>query len=323
MQVYNTLTRRTETFTPREPGRVSIYVCGLTPYDHAHLGHLRPAVVWQAIRNYLEYKGFQVTLVQNFTDIDDKIIDRARALGVPAETVALTYIRDYLEAMDRLGLRYADHYPRVTRHIPEVVEMVSRLVERGHAYEVEGSVYFDTTTFPSYGKLSGQRREALEAGARIEPDERKRHPADFALWKAAKPGEPAWSSPWGPGRPGWHIECSAMSLHYLGFGFDLHGGGADLIFPHHENEVAQSEAYAGQEGFVRFWLHNGLVNVKATKMSKSLGNFTTAREILRRHPPGLVKYYLLSTHYRSPIEFADTSLDEARPGWERLEGAHR
>ncbi|HEY8425431.1 MAG TPA: cysteine--tRNA ligase [Limnochordales bacterium] len=323
IQVYNTLTRRTEALTPREPGRVSIYVCGLTPYDHAHLGHLRPAVVWQAIRNYLEYKGFQVTLVQNFTDIDDKIIDRARALGVSAETIALTYIRDYLEAMDRLGLRYADHYPRVTRHIPQVVEMVQRLVERGHAYEVDGSVYFDTTTFPSYGKLSGQRREALEAGARIDPDERKRHPADFALWKAAKPGEPAWSSPWGPGRPGWHIECSAMSLHYLGFGFDLHGGGADLIFPHHENEVAQSEAYAGQEGFVRFWLHNGLINVKATKMSKSLGNFTTAREILRRHPPGLVKYYLLSTHYRSPIEFTDSSIDEARPGWERLDGAYR
>ena len=323
IQVYNTLTRKIEAFTPREPGKVSIYVCGLTPYSHAHLGHLRPAVVWQVIRNYLEYRGFQVTLVQNFTDIDDKIIERANAAGVPAEAIARTYIRDYLEAMDRLHLRYADVYPRVTRHIPQVVEMVQRLVERGHAYVADGSVYFDVTTFAPYGKLSGQRQEALEAGARIEPDERKRHPADFALWKAAKPGEPSWPSPWGPGRPGWHIECSAMSLHYLGFGFDFHGGGADLIFPHHENEVAQSEAYAGREGFVRYWLHNGLINVRAEKMSKSLGNFTTAREILDRYPATLVKFYLLSTHYRSPLEFSDRSLDEVRPGWERLNGAYR
>lgn len=323
IRVYNTLTRTTHPFEPREPGRVSIYVCGLTPYAHAHLGHLRPAVVWQVIRNYLEYRGFRVTLVQNFTDVDDKIIARAAASGLSVEELARTYIHDYLEAMDRLELRFADAYPRVTRHIPQVVEMVHRLVERGHAYVARGSVYFDVTSFPPYGKLSGQRQEALEAGARVEPDEHKRHPADFALWKAAKPGEPAWPSPWGPGRPGWHIECSAMSLHYLGFGFDFHGGGADLIFPHHENEVAQSEAYEGREGFVRYWVHNGLINVRAEKMSKSLGNFTTAREILERYPPGLVKFYLLSTHYRSPLEFTERSLDAARPGWERLNGGYR
>ncbi|MEW6049187.1 MAG: cysteine--tRNA ligase [Bacillota bacterium] len=323
ISVYNTLVRKAVPFTPREPGKVSIYVCGLTPYSYAHLGHLRPAVVWQAIRNYLEYRGFQVTLVQNFTDIDDKIIERASASGLPAEQIARTFIGDYLRAVDRLELRFADAYPRVTRHIPQVLEMVQRLVERGHAYAADGSVYFDVTTFPPYGKLSGQRQDALEAGARIEPDERKRHPADFALWKAAKPGEPSWPSPWGPGRPGWHIECSAMSLHYLGFGFDFHGGGTDLIFPHHENEVAQSEAYEGRDGFVRYWLHNGLVNVRAEKMSKSLGNFTTAREILDRYPGTLVKFYLLSTHYRSPLEFTPTSLDEARPGWDRLNEAYR
>ncbi|MBE3599052.1 MAG: cysteine--tRNA ligase [Limnochordaceae bacterium] len=321
MRVYNTLTRRQEEFVPREPGRVSIYVCGLTPYDHAHLGHLRPAVVWQTIRNYLEYKGFQVTLVQNFTDIDDKIIDRAHQTGMSAEQLARTFIQDYLNALDRMGLQFADRYPRVTRHISRVIAMVEELVRKGHAYVVDGNVYFDVTTFAPYGKLSGQRAEELEAGARVEVDERKRHAGDFALWKAAKPGEPSWDSPWGPGRPGWHIECSAMSLDYLGFGFDFHGGGSDLIFPHHENEIAQSEAYEGREGFVRYWLHNGLINVRAEKMSKSLGNFTTAREILSRYPGTLVKFYLLSTHYRSPLEFTPSSLDEVRPGWQRLNQA--
>lgn len=320
IQVYNTLTRRKEPFVPRDPGRVSIYVCGLTPYDFAHVGHLRPAVVWQAIRNYLEYRGLRVTLVQNFTDIDDKIIQKASATGTTPEAVARTFSRDYLEALERLRLPLAEHFPRVTRHIPVVVEMVRRLVERGHAYVAEdGSVYFDVASFPSYGKLSGQRAQELAAGARVEVDERKRHPADFALWKAARPGEPWWPSPWGPGRPGWHIECSAMSLHYLGFGFDFHGGGTDLVFPHHENELAQSEAYEGREGFVRCWVHTGLVNVRAVKMSKSLGNFTAARALLERYSPELLKFYLLSTHHRSPIEFSEQGIEEARAGWQRLQ----
>jgi len=323
IEVYNTLTRRKEVFVPRDPGRVSIYVCGLTPYDRCHLGHLRPAVVWQAIRNYLEYRGFRVELVQNFTDIDDRIIARAHETGRSAQEIARTYSEDYLQALERMGLQLADRYPRVTRHIPQILEMVERLVQRGHAYAVEGNVYFDVSTFPSYGKLSRQRREQLEAGVRVELDERKRHPADFALWKAARPGEPSWPSPWGPGRPGWHIECSAMSLHYLGFGFDFHGGGVDLVFPHHENELAQSEAYAGQEGFVRYWVHTGLVNVQAVKMSKSLGNFTAASALLERYPPALLKFYLLSTHYRSPIEFGETAVDEARPGWLRLQQAYQ
>ena len=322
IEVYNTLSRRKEVFVPRDPGRVSIYVCGLTPYDRCHLGHLRPAVVWQAIRNYLEHRGFRVQLVQNFTDIDDRIIAKALDSGRSAEEIARAYSEDYLQALERLGIQLADLYPRVTRHIPQIVEMVTRLVEKGYAYVVDGDVYFDVSTFPPYGKLSRQRREQLEAGARIEVDERKRHAADFALWKAARPGEPSWPSPWGPGRPGWHIECSAMSLHYLGFGFDFHGGGVDLVFPHHENELAQSEAYVGQEGFVRYWVHTGLVNVQAVKMSKSLGNFTAAAALLERYEPELLKFYLLSTHYRSPIEFSETAIDEARPGWLRLQQAY-
>ncbi|HEY8486213.1 MAG TPA: cysteine--tRNA ligase [Limnochordales bacterium] len=322
IEVYNTLNRRKEVFVSRDPGRVSIYVCGLTPYDHCHLGHLRPAVVWQAIRNYLEYRGLRVQLVQNFTDIDDRIIAKARDSGRSVEEIARTYSEEYLQALERLGVQLADLYPRVTRHIPQIVEMVARLVEKGKAYVVDGDVYFDVTAFAPYGKLSRQRREQLEAGARIEVDERKRHAADFALWKAARPDEPSWPSPWGRGRPGWHIECSAMSLHYLGFGFDFHGGGVDLVFPHHENELAQSEAYAGQEGFVRYWVHTGLVNVQAVKMSKSLGNFTAANALLDRYEPELLKFYLLSTHYRSPIEFHATAVDEARPGWERLRQAY-
>jgi len=321
IRVYNTLSRRKEVFEPAEPGHVRIYACGVTPYAEAHIGHARPALFWSVVRKYLEWRSFRVTLVQNFTDVDDKIIQRARERGEEPLALAARYSEQYLQAMRRLGVEDADHYPKVTEHIQEIIDMIAVLEEKGFAYAVDGDVFFDVTRFPDYGKLSGQRLEDLMAGTRFEADERKRHPADFALWKAAKPGEPAWDSPWGPGRPGWHIECSAMSLKYLGNGFDFHGGGMDLIFPHHENEIAQSEAYTGEAPFVRFWVHNGLVNLGAEKMSKSLGNVVEVEALLDRHPAALIRFLLLNTHYRSPLEFSDQALEEARRGWQRLNGA--
>ncbi|REJ33561.1 MAG: cysteine--tRNA ligase [Bacillota bacterium] len=321
IRVYNTLTRRKEVFEPAEPGHVRIYACGVTPYAEAHIGHARPALLWSVIRKYLQWRGFRVTLVQNFTDVDDKIIQRARERGEDPLALAARYAEQYLDAMRRLGVEEADHYPRVSQHIREIVEMIRVLEQKGFAYAVDGDVFFDVTRFPDYGKLSGQRLEELMAGTRFETDERKRNPMDFALWKAAKPGEPSWDSPWGPGRPGWHIECSAMSLAYLGNGFDFHGGGMDLVFPHHENEIAQSEAYTGQPPFVRFWVHNGLVKMGAEKMSKSLGNVVGIDELLERHPAALIRFLLLNTHYRSPLEFSDQALAEARRGWQRLNGA--
>ncbi|MGI6566717.1 MAG: cysteine--tRNA ligase [Firmicutes bacterium] len=318
IQIYNTLTRKKEPFVPRDPGHVSIYVCGITPYDQSHLGHAVPSIIWDAIRRFLEYQGYKVRLIQNFTDIDDKVIARSQATGENVSEICCRYADEYLEAMDALGVKRADLYPRVSQEIPAIIEMIEKLVEKGNAYVVDGDVYFDVTSFPDYGKLSGQQLEELEAGARLAVDERKRHSMDFALWKSAKPGEPAWDSPWGKGRPGWHIECSAMSLKYLGNSFDLHGGGVDLVFPHHENEIAQSEAFTGEPPFARCWVHNGLLQVRDEKMSKSLGNFTPLVELLAKYPAGVIRFYVLSSHYRSPLQYSEEKLEEARRGWERL-----
>jgi cysteinyl-tRNA synthetase len=295
-----------------------MYVCGVTPYGPVHIGHARCYVVYDVIRRYLEHVGYTVLHVQNFTDIDDKIIAAANEEGIPAEALAERYIRDYFRDMDALGVKRAHLYPKVTQHIPEIIEVVRGLVERGMAYEVDGDVYLSVRKVPGYGKLSGRQLDELLAGARVEVDERKEDPLDFALWKAAKPGEPSWESPWGPGRPGWHIECTVMSRQYLGDGFEIHGGGADLIFPHHENEIAQAEAYTGGRDFVRYWLHNGYVNVRGEKMSKSLRNFWEVNEVLKRYDPDVLRLYLISVHYRHTIEFEPEHLDDAARGYERL-----
>ncbi|MBC8015166.1 MAG: cysteine--tRNA ligase, partial [Sporomusaceae bacterium] len=274
LRVYNTLTRQKETFVPVEAGQVKMYVCGVTPYNHPHIGNARPFLTWDVIKRYLEHSKFKVQHVQNFTDVDDKIINTANAEGVTWDVIANRYIAAYFEVMDKLNIRRADIYPTVSEHMPEIIEIVEKLVAKGYAYIVEGDVYYSIEKFDNYGKLSGRNTEDMQAGARVDVDERKNHPMDFALWKSAKPGEPAWDSPWGKGRPGWHIECSAMSLKYLGNSFDFHGGGSDLIFPHHENEIAQSEAFIEEDQpFVRYWLHNGFITVNEEKMSKSLGNF--------------------------------------------------
>ncbi|MGQ9703833.1 MAG: cysteine--tRNA ligase [Actinomycetota bacterium] len=319
LKVYNTMTRRKEDFVPREEGKVSMYVCGPTVYNYIHVGNGRAYLVFDVIRRYLMHKGYQVFCVQNFTDVDDKIIARAREEGKTPEEVARFYEQAFLEDMRALGVLPPEVTPRATETIPRMLEMIQGLVDKGYAYAVDGDVFFSVERFPSYGKLSGRTLEEMRAGERVEVDERKRHPMDFALWKSAKPGEPAWDSPWGKGRPGWHIECSAMSLHYLGMGFDIHGGGQDLIFPHHENEIAQSEAYTGQEPFVRYWIHNGFVNIREEKMSKSLGNIILVREILRKYPADVVRMLTLQTHYRSPIDFGPEALEEARRAYERLE----
>jgi cysteinyl-tRNA synthetase len=315
--LYNDLTRRKEPFEPLVPGEVRFYVCGPTVYDYFHIGNARPFIVFDVLRRYLIHKGYRVTYVQNFTDVDDKMIRRAEEMGLSLGELAERFIEAYYEDADALGIRRADINPRATREIPAILDLVSRLIERGHAYEVEGDVYFHVPSFPEYGKLAKQSLEELQAGARIEVDPRKRHPLDFALWKAQKPGEPAWESPWGPGRPGWHIECSAMAGHHLGETVDIHGGGSDLIFPHHENEIAQSEAANGKP-FVRYWIHNGYLMIDKEKMSKSLGNFLTAREARRRFPPLAIRLFMLSAHYRSPISFSEEGLLQARAGSERL-----
>ncbi|MDK2784474.1 MAG: cysteinyl-tRNA synthetase [Bacillota bacterium] len=317
LYVYNTLTRRKEEFKPREPGKVSIYVCGVTPYNFCHVGNARPYLVWDVFRRYFAYKGYSVRYIQNFTDVDDKIINKAKEEGVSALAVADRYIREYFADMDALGIQRADVYPRVTDHIPDIIRVVEALVKSGHAYVLGGDVYYSVESFPEYGKLSGRSLDELKAGARIEVNEEKRHPMDFALWKAAKEGEPAWDSPWGPGRPGWHIECSVMALKYLGEGFDFHGGGSDLIFPHHENEIAQSEAYTGT-AFARYWVHNGFVNMGGEKMAKSVGNVVRVRDVLAEFPGAALRYYMLSTHYRSPIDFRLEEMPAAKRGWERL-----
>lgn len=318
IRTYNTFTRKKEHFHPHEDGHVRIYTCGVTPYAEAHIGHARPALVWSVIRKYLQLRGYRVTLVQNFTDVDDKIIERAAESGEEPLALAARFSNKYLASMRALGIEDADYYPKVSEHIEDIVEMVQGLVDKGIAYVADGDVFYDVTRFPNYGTLSGQRLDELLAGTRFEADERKRNPMDFALWKAAKPGEPAWESPWGPGRPGWHIECSAMALKYLGDRIDFHGGGLDLVFPHHENEIAQSEAFTGSAPFVRFWVHNGLVNMNAEKMSKSIGNVVSVEALLEKYPAQLLRFFLLNTHYRSPIELSDETLADAQRGWERL-----
>ena len=321
LRVFNSLTKQKEMFEPAEPNKVKMYVCGVTPYNHPHIGNARPFITWDVIRRYLESQGYTVFHVQNFTDVDDKIINTANAEGVSAETIADRYIAAYFAVMDRLNVRRAHLYPRVSEHMTEIIAMVATLIEKGFAYVVDGDVYYSVEKFSDYGKLSGRTLDDMKAGARVDVDERKQHPMDFALWKSAKPGEPSWASPWGQGRPGWHIECSAMSKKYLGEGFDFHGGGSDLIFPHHENEIAQSEACSGVSPFVRYWLHNGFITVNEEKMSKSLGNFFLVKDILEHYPPEVLRFFILSTHYRSQLNFSDEQLDEAAKGLERLRTA--
>ena len=317
LQVYNTLTRKKEEFVSLEPGRVRMYVCGITVYDLCHIGHARSAIVFDVIYRYLLSLGYEVTYVRNFTDIDDKIIRRAAAEGTGYRTIADRYIRAFYEDMDALGLLRPGIEPLATEHIPEMIEIVRRLVEKGAAYQAGTDVYFMVDRFPGYGKLSGRDTEDMIAGARVEVDENKRNPLDFVLWKGSKPGEPSWDSPWGPGRPGWHIECSAMATRYLGAAIDIHGGGKDLVFPHHENEIAQSEmAFGGP--FVRYWIHNGFVNINDEKMSKSLGNFFTIRDVLRDVHPESLRLFVISKHYRSPVDFSDETVAEAERGLERL-----
>ncbi len=316
IRVYNSMTRQKEIFKP-SGDKIGIYVCGVTPYSETHLGHARPSVVWDVIKKYLKYQGFDTLHVQNFTDIDDKIIDRANAEGKDPLKLADEFSRDYLASMDDLGIERADYYPKVSEHIEDIISMIEKLIERDHAYVAEGNVFFDVMSFPDYGKLSNQKVDELQAGTRFEIDPDKHNPLDFALWKKAKPSEPAWESPWGKGRPGWHIECSAMSYRYLGAEFDFHGGGCDLIFPHHENEIAQSEGATGKP-LAKYWLHNGMLNIKNTKMSKSLGNFITLEKILAEYPSQLVRFYLLSNHYRSEVEYHDEKLDEMKRGWQRF-----
>lgn len=317
IKLYNTLKKQKEEFRPIEPGKVGIYCCGPTTYNFIHLGNARPLVVFDTIRRYFLWRGMDVRYVQNFTDVDDKIIKRGHEEHMAPEAVAEKYIAAYFEDAKALNVLPADVHPRVTEHIPEIIALIEKIIANGHAYAAGGDVYFDVLSFPRYGELSGRAVEDLKAGARVDPTEHKRNPLDFALWKAAKPGEPAWDSPWGKGRPGWHIECSAMSRKYLGDTFDIHGGGADLVFPHHENEVAQSKAATGSD-FVHYWLHNGFITVNEEKMSKSLGNFFLLRDILAKFPGPVVRYYLLATHYRSPIDFSDDKLASAQKSLERI-----
>ncbi len=317
MKIYNTMSRKKEDFIPVEEGRVKIYACGVTVYDLCHIGHARSAVVFDVIRRYFRYKGFEVTYIRNFTDIDDKIIKRANEEGIPWHEVARKYTGEYYRDMDALGIERADLEPKATEYINDMIEMIKVLIEKGYAYEVDGDVFYSVDKFKDYGKLSHRSMDELRAGARVEVDRRKRNPLDFALWKASKEGEPSWPSPWGPGRPGWHIECSVMSMKHLGETFDIHGGGADLIFPHHENEIAQSEAYTGKP-FARYWVHNGFITIAKEKMSKSLGNFFTIRDILDKFDPEVVRIFLLSTHYRSPIEFSEEQLRETESGVDRF-----
>ena len=317
LRVHNTLTGSKEPFEPLVPGKVRMYVCGVTVYDYCHIGHARSALVFDVLRRYLEYSGFVVEFAKNFTDVDDKIIKRANEQGVSCEHVTTTYINAYYEDMEKLGVRRATLEPRATEHIADIVRLVDTLLAKGMAYRVDGDVYFQVDRYPAYGRLSKRNLDDLQAGARVDVDERKHHPMDFALWKGSRPGEPSWDSPWGPGRPGWHIECSAMAMRHLGETFDIHGGGMDLIFPHHENEIAQS-CGATEKEFARYWVHNGFVQINHEKMSKSLGNFFTIREIFQQSEwpdtvtGEMMRYFLLSTHYRSPLDFSDQSLKEAK-----------
>ncbi len=320
MKLYNTLTRKKEEFIPLEEGKVKMYVCGPTVYNYIHIGNARPFIMFDTLRRYLQYKGYDVTFVQNFTDVDDKIIKRGHEEGISPEEVANKYIDEYFVDADGLGIKRADVHPRVTDNIQQIIDFVKDLEDKGYAYEVNGDVYFDTKKFEGYGKLSKQNQDELEAGARIEVNDQKKHPMDFVLWKSKKEGEPGWNSPWGEGRPGWHIECSVMSNRYLGESIDIHGGGQDLAFPHHENEIAQSEARSGKT-FSNYWIHNGYININNEKMSKSKGNFFTVRDISKQYDLEIVRFFMLSAHYRNPVNFSDEMLNQAKAGLERLYNA--
>ena len=322
MQIYNTMTRKKEELIPLTPGVIKMYVCGPTVYNFFHIGNARPFVVFDTMRRYLEYKGYQVVFAQNFTDIDDKLIRKANEEGITVPEVAARYIKEYYTDADALGVERATVNPRATEHIGDIVKLVQKLIDEGHAYAADnGDVYFSVRSFPGYGKLSGQSIDDLESGARIDPTELKRDPLDFAIWKGVKPGEPSWETPWGNGRPGWHIECSAMSMSILGETFDIHAGGQDLVFPHHENEIAQSEAATGKP-FARYWMHNGYININNEKMSKSLGNFMLVRDIAKEFDLEAVRLFLLSAQYRNPVNFARELVEQSQTALARIRTAH-
>ena len=321
IKIYNTEKQQKETFQPLEDKKVKMYVCGPTTYNLIHLGNARPVVVFDTIRRYFEYAGYEVTYVQNFTDVDDKIINRAAEENMEPLALAEKYIGEYFKDTEKLNIKKATNHPKVSENIPEIIDFVQGLIDKGFAYEVDGDVYYSIEKFAEYGKLSGRDLGDLQMGARVNVDERKKHPGDFALWKSAKPGELFWESPWGPGRPGWHIECSVMSRKYLGDQFDIHGGGQDLIFPHHENEVAQTEAMTGKK-MANYWMHNGFITINKEKMSKSLGNFFLLREILDRFDPVTVRFYLIETHYRSPLDFDYDKIEESGRALERIKNTY-
>lgn len=317
MKVFNTLTGQKEEFSP-QGDEIKMYVCGVTPYADSHIGHAMSYIIFDVIRRYLQFRGYKVRYVQNITDIDDKIISRANQLGISPSKLAEKYSNSFFEDMGALNIGQADIYPRATEEIPKIIEIIQGLIDKEHAYVAKGSVYFRVKSVPDYGKLSHRSLESMMAGARIEAGEEKEHPMDFVLWKASKPGEPSWASLWGGGRPGWHIECSAMSLKYLGDTLDIHGGGQDLVFPHHENEIAQSESFTGTKPFVKYWLHNGMVQFGAEKMSKSVGNLITIKEALAKYSPDAIRIFVLSSYYRSPLTYSEEALEAAEGGVERL-----
>ncbi|MBI5701167.1 cysteine--tRNA ligase [Candidatus Saganbacteria bacterium] len=333
LKIYNDLTRKFDEFSPLNPDKVSMYVCGITPYDETHLGHARAYITFDIVRRYFEFLNYEVKHVQNFTDVDDKIIKKSEIRNPKSETnskselqnpkqkcreVSEKYIASYFEVMDKLNIKRANIYPKATEHIPEMVSWIKGLIDRGFAYLLDDGVYFEVSKFKDYGKLSGRKLDEMESGARVDVNQKKRNPLDFALWKLVKEGEPSWESPWGAGRPGWHIECSAMSTKYLGEQFDIHGGGLDLEFPHHENEIAQTEALTNKVPWVKYWMHNGFVNINSQKMSKSLGNFFTLTDIFIKYDPMIVRLFLLMTHYRSPINFSDEQLNEAKTAYSKI-----
>jgi len=317
IKIYNTLTRKKELLQPIEEGHVKLYVCGITSYDYCHIGHARSFLVFDMIVRYLRYRGYKVTFVRNFTDIDDKIINRANEQNVSSEDLANRFIEEFYTDTDRLGILRPDLEPKATEHIPEMIDLIQELIDKDLAYQSGSDVYFRVEDFSGYGKLSGRNLEDMQAGARIEVNEKKQHPMDFVLWKGSKPGEPKWDSPWGQGRPGWHIECSAMSRKYLGETFDIHGGGQDLVFPHHENEIAQSMGSSGKP-FANMWIHHGFVTIRDEKMSKSLNNFLTIREVLELYPPEVIRLFIFSTQYRNPLDFSRTALMDAETGLDRM-----
>jgi len=322
LRIYNTLSRSKEDFKTLEPGKVRMYVCGPTVYAEAHIGHAMSALVFDIVRRYLEYSGYEVNFVMNFTDVDDKIINKANEMGRDPFELADLYIQKYKANLEALNVKPATKNPRATEDMPQIIEMISQLIQNGSAYEVDGDVYFMVESKPDYGKLSGRRLDSMNAGARIQVDERKKHPMDFALWKAAKPGEPAWESPWGKGRPGWHIECSAMNLAHLGEQIDIHGGGNDLIFPHHENEIAQTESVT-HKPFASYWMHNGMLGLKSEKMSKSLGNMITIDQFLSEHPADVLRLWVLNSSYRSPLTYSEEVIEQTEQVYRRLLNAKK